>query len=179
MARRNGASSTMKAHQVFGGLSPATAGEILEFTYSTDKPLYRTTLDAVAKLRHVRPVFLERQPRTERHVGMATALSRPSLELAADGLIRNWLLKKQTPMLTEFLDSLKITHDKGVVEDVPPTVDEATLESSVEALLAKYPAEVVAVYLHAFHEMNENRWSNLGVHLETDPRLQLSKQPAK
>jgi hypothetical protein len=109
---------------------------------------------------------------------MATALSRPGLDLAADGLIRNWLLKKNTNMLTEFLDSLNIAHDKGVVEDLPPTVEETALEKAVEALLAKYPAETVAVYLHAFHEMNEGKWSNLAAHIETDPRLQL-KQPEK
>jgi hypothetical protein len=165
----------MKAHQLFGGLSPALAGEILEFAYTSDKPLYRTAVDAVAKLRKLRPVFLERQPRTERHASMATALSRPGLELAADGLIRNWLLKKNTTMLTDFLDSLKISHDKGVVEDLPPTIDEAALESAVEALLAKYSPEAVAVYLHAFHEMNESKWSNLAAHLETDPRLQFRK----
>jgi hypothetical protein len=165
----------MKAHQVFGGLSPALAGEILEFAHSSDKPLYRTALDAVAKLRKLRPVFLERQPRTERHASMATALSRPGLELAADGLIRNWLLKKNTTMLTDFLDSLKIQHDKGVVEDLPQTVDETALESAVETLLSKYPPEAVAVYLHAFHEMNEGKWSNLAAHLETDPRLQFKK----
>ena len=168
----------MKAYQVFGGLSPALSGEILEFAYSTDKTLYRTALDAVAQLRKVRPIYLERQPRTERHTSMATALSRPGLDLAADGLIRNWLLKKNTNMLTEFLDSLNITHDKGVVEDLPATVEETALEKAVEALLAKYPAETVAVYLHAFHEMNEGKWSNLAAHIETDPRLQL-KQPEK
>ena len=169
----------MKAHQVFGLLSPELSGEILEFAFASDKPLYRTALDAVAQLRKVRPIFLERQARTERHASMATALSRPGLELAADGLIRNWLLKKQTTMLTEFLDSLNIKHDKGVVEDLPATVDETALESAVEALLAKYPAEAVAVYLHAFHEMNECKWSNLAAHLETDPRLQLDKAVAK
>ena len=77
-------------------------------------------------------------------------------------------------MLTEFLDSLNIKHDKGVVEDLPPSVDEPALESAVEALLAKYPAEIVAIYLHAFHEMNECKWPNLAAHLETDPRLQLN-----
>jgi hypothetical protein len=168
----------MKAHQLFGRVSPRLSGEILEFAYSSDKPLYRTAIDAVAQLRKVRPIYLERQPRTERHASMATALSRPGLELAADGLIRNWLLKKNTPMLTEFLDFLKIKHDKGVVEDLPPAMDDAAIDSAVEALLAKYPAEAVAVYLHAFHEMNDCKWSHLSAHLETDPRLQLDKAVA-
>lgn len=165
----------MKAHELFAAMSPAMANEILEFTHSSDKPLYHTTLDAVANLRRVRPVYLERQPRTERHVSMAAALGRPALELAADGLIRNWLIKKHTAMLTDFLDALKIAHDKGVVEDIPASVDDATLRSAIDTLFAKYPGEAVAIYLQAFHEMNEGRWSNLNELLTGDPRLALNK----
>ena len=40
-------------------------------------------------------------------------------------------------------------------------------------LLAKYPPEVVAVYLNAFNDMNEVEWPNLKTMLESDPRLQL------
>jgi len=43
----------------------------------------------------------------------------------------------------------------------------------VDTLLAKYPPEAVAVYLHAFNEMNTVGWPNLKTMLETDPRLQL------
>ena len=154
------------------------ANDILEFAHSTEKPLYRTTVDAVAKLRKVRPIFLERQPRRDRHLSMASALGRPAMELAADGVLRHWLLKKETTMLTEFLDSLKIKHDNGVVEDIPAEIDDAAIDSSVEMLLAKYPHEAVAVYLNAFHEMNERKWAHLDAHLQTDPRLQLKNTPA-
>jgi hypothetical protein len=43
-------------------------------------------------------------------------------------------------------------------------------------VLAKYPPEVVALYLHAFSGMNETRWPNLDALLENDPRLKLSAQ---
>jgi hypothetical protein len=33
---------------------------------------------------------------------------------------------------------------------------------------------VVIVYLHAFYEMNEARWTNLKALLETEPRLQFA-----
>jgi len=42
----------------------------------------------------------------------------------------------------------------------------------VEALLASYPAEEVAVYLNAFYTMNEVQWPNLEAMLKTEPRLQ-------
>jgi len=158
---------------MFGALSPALASEILEFTFANDKPLYRATIEAVAQSRKLRPVFLERQPRAERHAAVVSALGRPALGLAGDTLIRNWLLKQQTALLTDFLDALKIAHEKGVLQDVPPSVEDAALQSAIEALLTRHPREVVALYLHAFQQMNEGGWANLNAHLQTDPRLKL------
>ena len=50
---------------------------------------------------------------------------------------------------------------------------DAKLRAAVDALLAKYPPEVVAIYLQAFNEMNEADWTNLKTMLEQDTRLQL------
>jgi hypothetical protein len=49
----------------------------------------------------------------------------------------------------------------------------------VEGLLSKYPAEVVALYLHAFCDMNETKWTNLETLLQTDERLKLPKSEEK
>ncbi len=165
----------MKAHELFGAISPTLAAEILEFTFSNDKALYRATLEAVAQARKVRAVFLERQPRAERHASMAAVLARPNQEVAADGLLRNWLLKSHTSLLTDFLDSLKIKHDKGVVEELPQTVEDEALKTAIEGLLSKYSQEIVTIYLHAFHQMNETRWPNLESMLQTDERLKLKR----
>ncbi len=157
-------------------MSPALSNEIFEFTHVNDREIYRGALEVVAQARKVRPVFLERQPRSDRHAAMRTVLSRPNASLAADNLIRNWLLKKYSAVLIDFLDALKIPHDKGVVETVPESVDDQTLKSAIDNLLAKYPAEVVAVYLHAFSGMDEARWPNLIQLLETDSRLKLNPE---
>jgi len=154
-------------------MSPALAGEILAFAYEMDKPLYRTTMGAVAEARKVRPVFLERQPRSERHTAMLHTLARPSLEATAGNLLRAWLVKKQKAMLVDFLDGLGIAHNEGVVDDLPASIEDDKLRAAVDALLAKYPAETVAVYLQAFNEMNQANWPNLKTLLENEPRLQL------
>ena len=52
-------------------------------------------------------------------------------------------------------------------------MDDAKLRAAVDALLTKYPAEIVAVYLNAFNDMNEANWPNLKAVLEGDKRLQL------
>jgi hypothetical protein len=154
-------------------MSPALAGEIVAFTHESDKPVYKATLAAVAQARHVRPVFLERQPRTQQHAEIVQSLARPALEAAAAGLIRAWLVNKQKPMLVDFLDALTIPNKDGVVDDLPKEMSDAKLKPAIEALLAKYPPEVVAVYLNAFNDMNEANWANLKTLLESDSRLQL------
>ncbi len=163
----------LTSHELLGFMSPALALEILTYAYEQDKALYHAVLSAVAEARKLRPVYLERQPRPQRHSMMLTTLTRPAMELVAGNLLRTWLLKKYKQMLVDYLDALGITHQDGVVEDLPKTMDDAKLKAAVEGLLAKYPPETVAVYLHAFNDMNEAEWPNLKAMLDSDPRLQL------
>ena len=163
----------LTSHELIGFVSPGLANEILAFAYESDKPTYKAILAAVAQARHVRPVFLERQPREQRHITMLATLTRPALDLTAGTLIRAWLVKKHKAMLVDFLTALDLKHKDGVVEDLPATMDDAKLKSAVDILLAKHPSEAVAVYLNAFNDMNESNWPNLKMMLEGDARLQL------
>jgi hypothetical protein len=167
----------MTSSELFAAMPATLAEDILEFNHANDKQLYRAALEAVASTRKLRSVFLERQPRPERYAMMTTSLGRPALGMAADGLVRIWLLKKHTALLTDFLDALNIKHDKGVVEELPKSVEEGALRTAVETLLAKHPAEAVAVYLHAFNSMNAESWANLDALLQSEPRLALKRQP--
>src|SRR3989442_1252907 len=130
----------LSSSELLGLMSPALALEILTFSHESDKPLYRAALSAVAEARKLRPVFFERQPRTDRHAVMLQTLTRPSLDLVTGNLIRTWLLKKYNSMLCDFLGALGIVHKEGVVEDLPSSMDDAKLRAAVDALLAKYPA---------------------------------------
>ena len=138
----------LKSHELLGFMSPALANDILTFIFEDDKPAYRAALNAVAEAKRVRPVFLERQPRDARNASMLTALTKPNLDPAAGAFIRAWLVKKHVAMLVDFLNSLEIKNENGVVEDLPATVDDAKLKAAVELLLGKYPHETVAVYLN-------------------------------
>jgi hypothetical protein len=87
--------------------------------------------------------------------------------------LRTWLLKKYNTMLCDFLDALGIVHKEGVVEELPPAMEDEKLRQAIQVLLGKYPQEVVAVYLNAFNDMNEVEWPNLKALLATEARLQL------
>jgi hypothetical protein len=163
----------MTASELISAISPTLAQRILEDVHSADKELYRVALASVAQAKKVRPVFLERQPRADRHRTMLTALARPEFNMIAGNVISGWLVKNQSALLIDFLDALKIKHEKGVVETLPEKVDDEDLNRAVGALLEKYPPEIVALYLRAFHDMNEANWPNLQKMLSEDSRLKL------
>jgi hypothetical protein len=166
----------MTSTELFAAMSPALATEIVEYAHNTEKKLYRAALDAVAQSRKVRTVFLERQPRVQCHASVVQSLTRPPLAAAADSLLRHWLLKKHSALLIDFLDALSIKHDKGVVEELPKTVDDVALKTAVDSLLAKHPPEVVSIYLHAFNAMNAENWANLDRLIESEPSLQIKSE---
>ena len=163
----------MTASAMFKEISPALAQRIINEVHDGDKELYRVALHAAAQVGKVRPVFLERQPRPERHRVMAAALGRADLNTIAGNVLSGWLVKTQSALLTDFLDALKIKHEKGVVENLPETVDDQSLHAAVELLVSKNPPEVVGLYLRAFHSMNEANWPNLERLLASDVRLML------
>lgn len=164
----------MSCHELLGFMSPSLASEILEYTYTADKPLYRATLASVAEAKKVRPIFYEKKPRADRHRDMLEMLSRPRMEAISANLIRGWLLKAESGMLSDFLDKMQIPHQKGVVEKFPDNVEEPQLAQAIDLLLSKYPREKVIIYLNAFLATNETVWPSLESKLQNDERLQLA-----
>ena len=165
----------MTSFEMFAIMPAALGNRILEEMAGEDKAFYRGILDAVAQARKVRTVYLERQPRSDRHAFVVTTLARPSMEPTAANLLRTWFLKKQNQLLVDFLEALGIQHEKGVVEDLPEKVDDAKVKAAVETLLSKHPPEVVALYLHSFLRLNDVHWHNLEEILFEDHRLELKK----
>src|SRR5262245_60331446 len=125
----------LTSHELLGFMSPSLALEILNYVYESDKPLYRATLAAVADAKKLRPVFMERQPRPQRHATMLATLARPSLEMVTGNLLRAWLLKKYNGMLVDFLDALGIQHKEGVVENLPENMEDGKLKVAVDKIL--------------------------------------------
>lgn len=163
----------MIASELLAAISPTLAQRILEEVHATDKELYRVALAAVAQAKKVRPVFLERQPRADRHRAMLVALARPEFNMIAGNLVSGWLVKNQQALLVDFLSALHIPHENGVVENLPEKIDDNDLKNAVDLLLAKNSPEIVGLYLRAFNDMNEANWPNLKKMLDEDVRLML------
>ncbi|MDQ6624233.1 MAG: hypothetical protein M3Y86_12230, partial [Verrucomicrobiota bacterium] len=145
----------MKAHQLFQRMTPATAAEIFSFLHKEERPVYKAAIQGLANQRNLRPVFIERKPPNERNPWMQAALSRPVSDMLATHLLQAWLLGAQKEMLCDFLDRLGIAHEpEGTVEELPECPPREKLQAAIDGLLAKYPPETVAIYLHAFRDMD-------------------------
>jgi hypothetical protein len=163
----------MTLNEIIGFMSPELANEILDDTFQEDKPLYKAISAEVAAAMKVRPIFFEQKPRKERNRIILDYLTRPRMQATTANLLRGWLIKTETGMLIDFLDTLGVEHKNGVVEDFPETVDETKLNQAVDKLLEKYPQEKVLVYLNSFSTMNDAPWESLTKRLQEDKRLQL------
>ena len=164
----------MNASEIFQHLSPGLAEQTLSYLNTAEKPTYKVAIQTLAAQRKLRPVFVERKPRVERHAWMQGALARPANEQIAANLLQMWLMGAQAPVLCDFLDALGIEHDEhGGIENLPEAPDAEKLRAAVDGLLAKHPAEVVAVYLQSFQTMDIAGWPALADLLEKDARLHL------
>ena len=164
----------MTASDIFQRLSPGLSDQVLSYLQTADKPTYKVAIQTLATQRKLRPVFVERKPRPERHAWMQTALARPASEQIALNLLQMWLMGAQSAVLCEFLDALGIAHDEqGGIDSLPECPAPEKLREAVDGLLAKHPAETVAVYLQCFQGMDIAGWPPLAEMLATDERLRL------
>ncbi|MEP6698915.1 MAG: hypothetical protein ABJB09_04220 [Verrucomicrobiota bacterium] len=154
-------------------MSAARAAEIFTFLQTEQKPVYKAAIQGLASQRNLRGVFVERKPPNERYPWMQAALSRRVSEALASHLLQAWLLGGHKQMLCNFLDSLGIAHDEdGTVNVLPAAPPKEKIAEAVAQLLAKYPAETVAIYLHAFRDMDsEVQWPALDEILAENTQL--------
>lgn len=153
-------------------MAAAQAGDVFQWFHDSDRPGYRTCIGLLAGRRKLRPVFVERKPRDERHAWMKDALSRPANADFAAEILQGWILGAHAKMVLEFLDGLKIEHDgKGLIEALPSEPPAVDLNRAVEGLLANHPAGAVMIYLNLFVGMDLSDWPTLKVLVASDPRL--------
>lgn len=169
----------MNANELFGRLSPQLAHQIFEFLLTQDKASYKSALHTLAGQRKLRPVFLERKPKAERHIWMRDALARPQNEAIASNLIQIWLINARSEMLCDFLDALGIEHDeKGGIDTLPESPSKEALQAAIEKISQKYPREEILVYLHAFQSMDIAGWAPLQEILDKEFTFESIKEPS-
>ena len=169
----------MQSHEIFQHMSPTLAAEIFTFLQTEQNPVYKAAIQGLANQRNLRGVFIERKPPAERFPWMQAAFARKISDSLASHVLQAWLLGANKEMLCEFLDALEIKHaDDGTVDELPTEVPKEKIATAVDRLLGKYRVENVAVYLHAFRDMDSSvQWPALDEVLAEEPRLKLGATP--
>ena len=162
------------ANDIFSRMPPAVAAQLLSHLHEKEKPLYKATIDTLAKQRNLRPVFIERKPREERFAWMREMIAKKQNETVAAHLLQIWFVGAHSKLLCDFLDALGIAHDEnGTIEDLPPAPSKEVLAKAIDECFSKHDPKVVAVYLNAFQALDDEGWPTLAELLAEDPRLRL------
>jgi hypothetical protein len=158
-------------------MSPGLAAQIFNFLQTEQKPVYKAAIQGLANQRNLRGVFVERKPPAERFPWMQAAFARKISDSLASHVLQAWLLGANKQMLCDFLDAMEIRHaDDGTVDELPAAAPKEKITAAVQRLLEKYPPENVAVYLHAFRDMDSAvQWPALDEILSEEPRLKFGK----
>lgn len=167
----------MKAQQILKAVSPELRQQILTYLQSDERPAYRAVIQSLAQARKLRPQFILEKSRPQQAEWLLNQLYMKTNDPVAEQILQIWLLKSQREMLTTFLDAVEIQHDgKGQVDELPEDISEEKAAAGIEALLAKFPGEQVALYLHMFQLQRTEGWPGLTTAMEKTEALKLSAE---
>ena len=110
-----------KPYELFAALPPAVSDQLFAFLFEREKPLYKATIETLAKQRKLRPVFVERKPRV-RGPRVDERYARAQAEHAvAAHLLQIWRVGTQAWLLcVSSTASASLTGGMGPSRDVPP-----------------------------------------------------------
>jgi hypothetical protein len=90
------------------------------------------------------------------------------------------LTRSRETMISDFLDAVGLPHEGASLSfenEIPePAAD--VVAKGIDAVLAKYPARDVSLYLHAFGSQPDVHWKSLDERLANDARLAFEDRSA-
>lgn len=165
----------MTAHELFKSAQPSLVQDMFVWMRDTDRNLYKTALSSLASNRKLRPQFVQKKSVVDQIAWMHKTLALKTSDMIGEHLLQVYFMKGQEELLAAFCDGVGIEHDgKGQVEgELPETLDADKLKATIDSLLEKFDAGLVALYLHTFNLQTPDGWSALAETLTSDERLKL------
>ena len=110
----------MRSYQVFAGMSPERAVEMMRTLSKQAPQTFRQAVDAAALAIKARPVYMRRQPFEKRAEAVRRAMARVSANPVADELLAVYFLECRKELLVEWLDAVGLEHEDGTLADDSP-----------------------------------------------------------
>jgi len=169
----------MPTHPIWASIDAETAHQIFLTAQESQKKLYRSAVEGLAKHMGLRPNRVLELPKVERHAAWQRLLTHPQLEPLSFNFLCHWLITAHAALLAAWLDDHRLRPGRfpdghGVVQDFPaepPT--KAALQKALETVLKSYDAKLVSIYLRTFNEIDGVAWDDLDAILAEDARLKL------
>lgn len=165
----------MKAQQILQAIGPELRQQILTYLQSDERPAYRAVIQSLTQARKLRPQFILEKSRAQQAEWLLSQLYMKTNDPVAEQILQIWLLKSQGTMLITFLDAVGIQHDgKGQVDELPEEISEEKATEGIQALLALYPPQQVALYLYMFQLQRTEGWAGLTAAIEKTESIKLA-----
>jgi len=152
----------MRSFEVFAGMTPEHATEMLGAVKKAAPGMYSQALAIAAAAFKARPVYLARQPLPKQAASVRRALSRVAANLFAEEMLAVYFLECRKELLIEWLDSLGIEHEEGTLTaDEPTAPSKKKLQSATKAFREAGDDPDRPLLLAAFASQDAIDWPDL------------------
>lgn len=153
----------MRCYQVFAQMSPEQAVRVLREIQEKAPAAFVQALGLAASALRARPVYLTRLPFEKRAEAVRRALSRVASNAVAEEILAVYFLECHRPLLVEWLDTVGLEHEEGVLKsDTPEAPEAAKLGEAVQRFLgAGDEAPTRTLLLYAFAAQEPVDWPEL------------------
>jgi hypothetical protein len=166
----------MTVPEIYQQIDPALVQEMFLYFREEERDLYKTSVSSLAQNRKLRPVFIQKKSVPDQIVWLHKTLQMRSQDVVGEHLLQVWFMKGQQSLLIDFCDGMGIEHNgEGSVDgELPKTLDDEKLKTTVDTLLGKYNPKLVSLYLVIFNKQTLTGWENLAKLIEEDERITLA-----
>jgi len=166
----------MRSYQVFASISPERGLALMRSLSEKSPAMFRQAVDAAAVATRTRPVYLRRQPMEKRAEAVRRALSRVSANVVADELLAVYFLECRKPLLLEWLDTIGVEHEDGMLQDYAPVQPaKKKVHEAAKSFCAKEDDPDRDLLLRAFAAQEAIDWPDLDAVFEAEGAAQSAR----
>lgn len=169
-----------RSHELFRLLSAAEVSTFVE-TACGDDELPEKIAGAVLTYQQIPLKRFSKLPEETRRAYVRRTLRDKRAEDLALYVLSAALTRSHAALISAFLDAVKLPHEGAslTTEGEIPQPSASVLAKGVDAVLEKWPARDVSLYLHAFAAQPDVDWPLLEEKLIADDRLSLEDQSSR
>ncbi|MGA7991949.1 MAG: hypothetical protein WCC53_10990 [Thermoanaerobaculia bacterium] len=169
-----------RSHEIFRLLSAAEVSGLVEAACGDDE-LPEKIAGGVLTYQQIPLKRFSKLPEETRRAYVRRTLRDKRASDLALYVLSAALTRTRGELIGDFLEAVNLPHDGPslTTEGEIPEPAAGTFGKAIDAVLAKWPARDVSIYLHAFAAQPDVRWPLLDERLASDARLALTDRSAE